>query len=96
MAMALRRLGLSVSTTYARPVRTPREDIALLWEAGVWNGDRDPLMNAVILLCMYAKRRHKPAPRRSLGDAGVRGRGDSGGVGTGRHRGSRPRQLPIL
>lgn len=39
---------------------TAKEDIALLGQAGVWNGDRDPLMNAVILLCMYAKGRHKP------------------------------------
>lgn len=41
-------------------MRTAKEDIVLLGEAGVWQGDRDPLMNAVILLCMYAKRRHKP------------------------------------
>jgi hypothetical protein len=41
-------------------MRTPKEDIELLGRAGVWEGERDPLMNAVILLCMYAKRRHKP------------------------------------
>lgn len=41
-------------------MRTTKEDIELLGRAGVWDGDRDPLMNAVILLCMYAKRRHKP------------------------------------
>jgi hypothetical protein len=28
--------------------------------AGVWEDDRDPLMNAVVLLVMYAKRRHRP------------------------------------
>jgi hypothetical protein len=41
-------------------VRTAKEDIALLADAGVWNGHRDPLLNAVVLLCMYAKGRHKP------------------------------------
>ena len=41
-------------------MRTANEDIALLGEAGVWQGERDPLLNAVILLCMYAKGRHKP------------------------------------
>lgn len=41
-------------------MRTAKEDIALLGEAGVWESDRDPLMNAVILLCMHVKGRHKP------------------------------------
>lgn len=41
-------------------MRTVKDDIALLGEAGVWEGERDPLMNAVVLLCMYAKPRHKP------------------------------------
>lgn len=41
-------------------MRTAKEDIALLGQAGIWKGDRDPLMNAVILLCMYGKGRHKP------------------------------------
>jgi len=41
-------------------VRTAKEEIALIGEGGWWKGERDPLMNAVILLCMYAKGRHKP------------------------------------
>ena len=41
-------------------MRTAKEDIALLGEAGLWESERDPLMNAVVLLCMYAKGRHKP------------------------------------
>jgi hypothetical protein len=40
-------------------VRTAKEDIALLGVGRV-DGDRDPLMTAVILLYMYAKGRHKP------------------------------------
>src|SRR6266511_5755830 len=42
------------------PMRTAKEDITLIGEGGWWKGERDPLMNAVILLCMYAKARHKP------------------------------------
>lgn len=41
-------------------MRTAKEDIELLGRAGVWNGPGDRLMNAVILLCMHAKSRHKP------------------------------------
>lgn len=41
-------------------MRTPKEDIALIGEAGVWKGERDPLLNSVGLLLMYAKRRHRP------------------------------------
>ena len=41
-------------------MRTPYEDYTLLVEAGFWNDPRDPLMNAVTLLCMHAKGRHKP------------------------------------
>jgi len=44
-------------------MRSTKEDIALLGEAGVWEDERDELMNACILLCMYAKRRHKPVRR---------------------------------
>src|SRR5438128_1205405 len=28
--------------------------------AGWWEGERDPLLNAIYFLLMYAKRRHKP------------------------------------
>lgn len=41
-------------------MRSPKNDIALIGAAGVWNGDRDPLLAAVTLLLMYAKGRHKP------------------------------------
>jgi hypothetical protein len=41
-------------------MRTAQEDIALIGEAGLWKGERDPLLNAVILLLLYAKGRHKP------------------------------------
>lgn len=41
-------------------MRSPYEDYALLVEAGFWNDARDPLMNAVTLLCMHAKARHRP------------------------------------
>jgi len=40
-------------------VRSPRDDIEMLAQAGVWGQD-DRLMHAVMLLCMYAKGRHKP------------------------------------
>jgi hypothetical protein len=41
-------------------VRTGKEDIALIGAAGWWEGERDPLLNAVYLLLMYAKRRDRP------------------------------------
>lgn len=41
-------------------MRTPYEDYTLLVEAGFWSDPRDPLMNAVTLLLMHAKGRHKP------------------------------------
>lgn len=41
-------------------MRTAGKDLALLRKAGVWTGERDMLMNAVILLCIHAKREHKP------------------------------------
>jgi hypothetical protein len=41
-------------------MRSPYEDVTLLVEAGFWDDPRDPLMNAVSLLCMHAKARHKP------------------------------------
>jgi hypothetical protein len=41
-------------------VRTAKEDIALIGEGGWWRDESDPLLNAVVLLCMYAKGRHKP------------------------------------
>ena len=41
-------------------MRSPYEDYTLLVEAGFWNDPRDPLMNAVTLLCMHAKARHRP------------------------------------
>ena len=41
-------------------MRTTKEDIALIGEGGWWKGERDPLLTAVVLLCMYAKARHEP------------------------------------
>src|SRR4051812_47159715 len=49
----------SRSEDFAR-MRTPQEDIALIGQGGWWEGERDPLLTAVTLLLMYAKRRHKP------------------------------------
>jgi hypothetical protein len=41
-------------------VRTGKEDIALIGVAGWWEGERDPLLNAVYLLLIYANRRDRP------------------------------------
>ncbi len=41
-------------------MRTAKEDIATIGEYGVWEDERDPLLNACVLLVMYAKGRHKP------------------------------------
>ena len=41
-------------------MRTGKEDIALIGAAGWWEGERDPLLNAVYLLLLYAKRRDRP------------------------------------
>jgi hypothetical protein len=55
-------------------VRTRKEDIALIGEAGWWKGERDPVYNAVLLLCMFAKRPHRPARNlHELADAIERG-----------------------
>jgi hypothetical protein len=55
-------------------VRTRKEDIALIGEAGWWKGTRDPVYNAVLLLCMFATRPHKPVRSlHELADAIERG-----------------------
>lgn len=55
-------------------MRTTKEDIALIGEADWWKGERDPLLNAVYLLCMYAKPHHKPVRNlHKLADAIERG-----------------------
>jgi hypothetical protein len=51
-------------------MRSPKEDVALIRVAGFWQDDRDPILNAVTLLLMYAKGRHKPLVRlHKLADA---------------------------
>ena len=55
-------------------MRTRQEEIDLIGEAGWWKGPRDPLYNAVLLLCMFAKRQHKPVRNlHELADAIERG-----------------------
>ncbi len=55
-------------------MRTRKEDIALIGKAGWFKGTRDPVYNAVLLLCMFAKRPHRPVRNlHDLADAIERG-----------------------
>jgi hypothetical protein len=50
-------------------VRSPKEDVAIISAAGLWD-QRDPLLTSVILLLIYGKNRHKPLLNlRRLADA---------------------------